>query len=64
MENNHSKAMVYGNQMIVENKITDINEKLDKYKNVKKRDVIQIAKQLFVPENASLFVVSSKIPFT
>ena len=63
MENNHSKVMVYGKQMIVENKITNIYEKIDNYKNVKKSQVIKIAKQLFVPENTSLLIVSNKIPF-
>jgi len=64
MENNNSKAMFYGKQMLIENKIIDINDYLEKIKKLKKNDIIKLAKQLFVPENTSLLIVTNKIPFS
>ena len=61
------RLIIYGNiraELEKKGKIIDINDYLEKIKKLKKNDIIKLAKQLFVPENTSLLIVTNKIPFS
>lgn len=47
-----------GQKLLLDNKLTTIEEELEKYRSVKKEDMVKIAKEIFVKNQIKTLIVS------